>query len=149
MVIAHCVENENKEAFELYQKNAPAYTEEQSDVHLTEPYVYSQMIAGRDAKNYGQAKNSWLSGSASWSFVALSQYLLGVQPDYEGLRIEPHLPKDRFPRLHLTRKFRGNLYDIIIDNTAINPTLYVDGKAVKGSLIPFEKSSAPIRVELR
>jgi len=149
VVIAHCVENENQAAFDLYRKNAPAYIEDKSEIHLTEPYVYSQMIAGRDAKNYGQAKNSWLSGSATWSFVALSQYLLGVRPDYEGLRIEPHLPKAEFPHLHVTRKFRGNVYEITIDNTVEKPTLYVDGKAIQGSLIPFEKSLHPIRVELR
>jgi cellobiose phosphorylase len=149
VVIAHCMEGESKEAFELYRKNAPAYIEEESDIHTTEPYVYSQMIAGRDAKNYGQAKNSWLTGSATWSFVALSQYLLGVRADYAGLIVDPHLPRQEFPHLHLVRKFRGNLYDILVDNTVEKPTLYVDGKPVKGNLVPFEKSSKPVKVELR
>jgi cellobiose phosphorylase len=149
VVIAHCVEGESQEAFDLYKKNAPAYIEEESDVHYTEPYVYSQMIAGRDAKNYGQAKNSWLSGSATWSFVALSQYLLGIRPDYAGLIVDPHLPSKEFPHLHIRRKFRGNVYDITVDNTVKNPTLYVDGKPVEGRLIPFEKSSKPVKVELR
>jgi cellobiose phosphorylase len=149
VVIAHCVEGESKEAFELYRKNAPAYIEEASDIHYTEPYVYSQMIAGRDAKNYGQAKNSWLSGSATWSFVALSQYLLGIRPDYDGLLVDPHLPKEQFPHLHITRKFRNNTYDIVIDNTVDNPTLYVDGKAQEGRLIPFVRSEKTVKVELR
>jgi len=149
VVIAHCVEGESKEAYELYRKNAPAYIEDESDVHYTEPYVYSQMIAGRDAKNYGQAKNSWLSGSATWSFVALSQYLLGIRPDYDGLLVDPHLPKDQFPHLHVTRKFRGNIYDISIDNTASKPTLYVDGRPQQGLLIPFARSDKTVKVELR
>ena len=149
VVIAHCVEGESKEAFALYKKNAPAYIENESDVHYTEPYVYSQMIAGRDAKNYGQAKNSWLSGSATWSFVALSQYLLGVRPDFQGLIIDPHLPSSEFPKLEITRIFRGNTYHIHIDNTVTHPTLYVNGKALEGRLIPFAPSAKPLEVELR
>jgi cellobiose phosphorylase len=148
VVIAHCEEGESQAAFDLYRKNAPSYIEEYSDVHYTEPYVYSQMIAGRDAKNYGQAKNSWLSGSATWSFVALSQYLLGIRPDYEGLLVDPHLPAKEIPHLHVHRLFRGNVYEIDIDNTALHPVLYVNGKALKGHLIPFEKSDKPIAVSL-
>jgi cellobiose phosphorylase len=149
VTIAHCVENENEAAFALYKKNAPSYIEENSDIHYTEPYVYSQMIAGRDAKNYGQAKNSWLSGSATWSFVALSQYLLGVRPDFEGLIIDPHLPSQEFPHFAITRKFRGNTYNISVDNTAKDPHLYVDGQPIEGRLVRFVKSSKPIKVELR
>ena len=149
VVIAHCLEGETEEAYALYIKNAPSFIEDRSEIHFTEPYVYSQMIAGHDAKNFGQAKNSWLTGSASWSFVALSQYLLGIRPDYDGLIIEPHLPKSLYPSFRVTRKFRGNVYEIFIDNEAINPILYVDGTAVKGRLVPFAPSAAPIKVELR
>lgn len=149
VVIAYCVEGKSEEAYALYAKNAPAYIEDASEIHFTEPYVYSQMIASRQAKNYGQAKNSWLTGSATWSFVALSQYLLGIRPDYEGLVVDPHLPSKEFPRFKITRKFRGNTYLIDIDNSQGKKTLYVDGKPVKGNRIPFEKSAAPIRVELR
>jgi len=149
VVIAHCVENENEEAYSLYIKNAPSFIEDQSEIHFTEPYVYSQMIAGPDAKNFGQAKNSWLTGSASWSFVALSQYLLGIRPDYDGLIIEPHLPRTIYKSFRVTRKFRGNVYEILVDNEAINPVLYVDGTAVKGRLVPFAQSSKPIKIELR
>ncbi|OPZ34107.1 MAG: N,N'-diacetylchitobiose phosphorylase [Tenericutes bacterium ADurb.BinA155] len=149
VVIAHCVEGESEAAFSLYKKNAPAYIESESDIHYTEPYVYSQMIAGRDAKNYGQAKNSWLTGSATWSFVALSQYLLGIRPDFDGLIIDPHLPADKFPKLEITRIFRGNTYHIFIDNTVTHPTLYLDGKPLQGNLIPFEPSNKPLEIELR
>ncbi|MCH4210679.1 MAG: glycosyl transferase [Bacilli bacterium] len=149
VVIAHAVEGEDKEAFELYKKNAPAYIEEYSDIHYTEPYVYSQMIAGRDAKNYGQAKNSWLSGSATWSFVALSQYLLGVKPTFEGLSIEPHLPKDSFKNIQIKRIYRNVVYDIHIDNTKDKKTLYVDGAPLVGHVIPFLKSSKEVKVELK
>lgn len=139
VIIAYCQENENKEALALYEKNCPSYKEEQSDVHFTEPYVYSQMTAGRDAVHYGQAKNSWLTGSASWNFYALSEFLLGIRPDYDGLIIEPHLLKTGFKKIHVTRKFRDNIYDITIDCEANKPTLKVDGKPINGSLVPLSK----------
>ena len=149
VVIAHCAEGESKEAYELYKKNSPAFIEDESDVHYTEPYVYSQMIAGHEAKNYGQAKNSWLSGSATWSLVALQEYLLGVKAEFDGLLIDPHLPKDEYKKLHIRRKFRGNEYDILIDNTAANPSLYVDGKKVEGRLVPYTSKGQIVSVELK
>ena len=148
VTIAHCIEKQPKAAYSLYIKNAPSFIEEYSDIHKTEPYVYSQMIAGRYAKNYGQAKNSWLTGSATWSFVALSQYLLGIKPDYDGLIIEPCLPKETFKKIHIVRQFRGTTYLIDIDNTIDNPTCYVNGKPIKGRLVPSIRSTTPVKVEL-
>ena len=149
VVIAHCVEGEADEAYKLYIKNSPAFIENESEVHYTEPYVYSQMIAGHEAKNYGQAKNSWLTGSATWSLVALQEYLLGVRADYDGLIVDPHLPKAEYKNVHIIRKFRGNTYDIKIDNSAENPTLYVEGEKVEGRLIPFRKEKGVVHVELK
>ena len=74
-------------AFEYYSKIAPAYLEEISELHRTEPYVYSQMIAGKDAFKPGEAKNSWLTGTAAWNYYAISRYILGIQPELDGLRI--------------------------------------------------------------
>lgn len=102
-------------AFDYYKKIAPAYREDISDVHRMEPYVYSQMIAGKDAKRHGEAKNSWLTGTAAWNYVAISQYIIGVRPDYDGLIIDPCLPKE-IDHLTIQRKFRGALYRIRIDN---------------------------------
>ena len=79
-------------AFEYYRKICPAYLEEQAELHRTEPYVYAQMIAGRQAARPGEAKNSWLTGTAAWNFVALSQWILGIRPEYDGLRIDPCVP---------------------------------------------------------
>ncbi len=149
VVIAHCVEKESEEAFALYTKNAPSFIEEDSDIHFTEPYVYSQMIAGHEAPHYGQAKNSWLTGSASWSLVALQEYLLGVRADYDGLVIDPCLPKEKFPTLHIRRHFRENEYDIAIDNTAKSPSLYVNGKKIEGRMVPYHKEDEIVHVELK
>ncbi len=88
-MIAETVIGRGDRAFEYWKKIAPAYLEEQSEVHRLEPYVYAQMIAGKDAVRHGEAKNSWLTGTAAWNFVAISQYLLGVRPDFDGLRVHP------------------------------------------------------------
>jgi cellobiose phosphorylase len=78
----------------LCSRCAPAYQEEISEIHRLEPYVYAQMIAGKEASRAGEAKNSWLTGTAAWNFVAVSQYLLGVRPDYDGLIIDPQIGPD-------------------------------------------------------
>ncbi|MFA7109539.1 MAG: glycosyl transferase, partial [Sphaerochaetaceae bacterium] len=86
IVLAYSHLGDGKNAFDIYKRNCPAYLEDKSEIHETEPYVYSQTIAGRDAKHYGRAKNSWLTGTAAWTFVALSQGLFGIIPEFEGLR---------------------------------------------------------------
>ena len=89
VIIAETVLGRGEQAFEYYKKIAPAYLEDISDIHRTEPYVYSQMIAGRDAVRHGEAKNAWLTGTAAWNFVAVSQHLLGVKPEWDGLSVRP------------------------------------------------------------
>ncbi len=103
------------DAWVHYTKIAPAYLEEISDLHRTEPYVYAQMIAGKTASRFGEAKNSWLTGTAAWNFVALSQYICGLQPSYDGLRIEPRLPA-HVKNAEFIRKFRGTTYHITVVN---------------------------------
>ena len=108
--------NRGDDAFELYKKIAPAYLEDISDLHKTEPYVYSQMIAGKEAKVPGEAKNSWLTGTAAWNFVAITEYILGIRPDFDGLKIDPKLPKS-IDSILIKRKFRDTLYEINIKCT--------------------------------
>lgn len=128
-----------QEAWEYYKKICPSYLEDISDLHKTEPYVYAQMVAGKDAYKPGEAKNSWLTGTAAWNFYAVSQYILGIQPDYKGMKIDPCLPKD-LPEFSIQRKFRGTTYQIKVVNGAIGKgvkSLTVDGQKVEGNLIPL------------
>ena len=104
--IAEAIRGNADRAFEVYQKICPAYLEDISEIHRTEPYIYSQMIAGVDAPNFGEAKNSWLTGTAAWTFVNVSQYLLGIRPTINGLSINPCLP-DQFESFELTRVWRN------------------------------------------
>ena len=102
-------------AFEIYRKTCPAYIEDISEIHRTEPYVYSQMIAGKDAPKHGEAKNSWLTGTAAWTFVNVSQYILGIRPSFEGLEIDPCIPSD-LEEFTVTRNYRGAVYTIHVKN---------------------------------
>ena len=138
--IAETVIGRGDRAFEIYQKTCPAYVEEFSEVHRTEPYVYSQMVAGKDAKFFGEAKNSWLTGTAAWTFVNISQYILGLYPTHMGLSIDPCVPHD-FGDFELCRKFREGVYHIQVTNPGHVQkgikSISVDGKPIDGCIIPY------------
>ena len=102
-------------AWEYYRKIAPAYLEEISEIHRTEPYVYAQMIAGKDGRRYGEAKNSWLTGTAAWNFVAISQWILGIRPSFEGLIVDPCIPSE-WDGYSVRRLYQGAVYHIAVDN---------------------------------
>lgn len=114
IIISNIILGNNKKAFDYYMRICPAKREEISENHKCEPYVYAQMIAGKDAATFGEAKNSWLTGTASWSFVALSQYILGIHPKFDGLYIKPAVPTD-FGNYTITRLFRNTVYNIEIN----------------------------------
>ncbi len=147
--IAETVLGRGDRAFEIYQKTCPAYVEEISEIHRTEPYVYAQMIAGRDAKFHGEAKNSWLTGTAAWTFVNISQYILGVYPTHKGLSVNPCVPKG-FGDFTLNRKFREGTYHITVKNPGDVEkgvaSMTVDGVTVEGCVVPYEKGKTDYEV---
>ena len=149
--ISEAIVGRGERAFEVYRKICPAFLEEISEVHRTEPYVYSQMVAGKDAPNFGEAKNSWLTGTAAWTFVNISQYILGIQPTLQGLKIDPCIPGD-FGDFTVTRKYRGVTYHIQVSNPDHVEkgvaSMTVDGTAVKGNLIPFSKEKDQVEVKV-
>ena len=127
-------------AFEYYSKIAPSYLEEISNLHKTEPYIYAQMIAGKDAYKPGEAKNSWLTGTAAWNYYAVTQYILGIQPQYNGLKVDPCIPKD-WEGFEINRKFRGANYNIKVSNPGHTSKgikkLLVNGREIEGNVIPL------------
>lgn len=148
LTLALCLEGMKEEAFDLYKRNAPSFLEEKSDIHQTEPYVYSQMIAGRSSPHYGRAKNSWLTGTASWSFVALSEGILGIRPELDGLRVDPCLSQE-FKEVTIERVFRNKTYHIHIDNTKGKRKILVNNIEQTDTLIRFDNSeSYDIQMEL-
>ena len=146
---AETVVGRGNRAFEIYKKTCPAYIEDISEIHRTEPYVYSQMVAGRDAVYHGEGKNSWLTGTAAWTFTNVSQYILGVYPTHGGLSIDPCIPSD-LGDFTITREFRGAKYNIEVKNPSKVEkgvkTLTVDGTEVAGTVIPYDPNKKEYNV---
>ncbi len=144
IVMAETVLGHGGRAYDVYRRTCPAYITDQK-LHHTEPYVYSQMVAGPYAPRFGQAKNSWLTGTAAWTFYVASQSILGVKPDFEGLKVDPCLPKE-LTDVKITRKFRGSTYNIQILNRSGDEKgeirIAVDGKEIDGCTIPADNAPA-------
>jgi cellobiose phosphorylase len=135
-VIAECIAGRPEQAFAYYAQTSPAYRSAPQELYRMEPYVYAQMTAGRSAPRHGEGKNSWLTGTAAWSFVALAQWILGVRPEHDGLRIEPCLPAS-IPSAEVTRLFRGCRYRITVRNARrARLRLTVDGKPFASTVVP-------------
>ncbi len=140
VMIGETVLGRGDQAWEYYKKICPAYLEDISELHKTEPYVYAQMVAGKDAARPGEAKNSWLTGTASWNYYTITQYILGIRTDYNGLVIDPCIPAE-WEGFKVSRKFRGAIYNIEV----VNPDsvskgvkqVFIDGEENKmGNLVP-------------
>ncbi len=151
IMIAETMIGRGDEAFAYWRKIAPSYLEEISDLHRTEPYVYAQMIAGKDAFKPGEAKNSWLTGTAAWNYYAITQYILGIRPDYDGLQIDPCIPKT-WREFTIVRKYRGAEYHIHIRNPhGVNggvKELTVNGVKTPGNMVPVQEAGVVHKVEV-
>ncbi|HKM42889.1 MAG TPA: glycosyl transferase [Limnochordia bacterium] len=151
VMIAETMIGRGEQAFELYKKICPSYREEISDLHRLEPYVYAQMIAGREAVNFGQAKNSWLTGTAAWNYVAISQAILGVKPGYDGLVIDPCIPPT-WEGYTVERQFRGATYQIHVTNpdgvSKGVARITVNGQEIAGNQLPVFDDGTVQRVEV-
>ncbi len=125
-------------ALDYYLRINPSQREAQADLHRCEPYVYAQMIAGPDAPTHGEAKNSWLTGTAAWNYVAITQWILGIRPEYEGLRIDPCIPAD-WKGFEVRRRFRGQELQITVHNLGGVShgveRMTVDGQDVAGNVV--------------
>ena len=151
IIIGETVLGRGDYAWDYYRKICPSYTEEQSALHKVEPYVYSQMIAGKDAARPGEGKNSWLTSTAAWNYYAITQYILGIKPAYDGLEINPCIPST-WKEYTVKRKFRGAIYNITIQNphhvcTGIK-TLEIDGKRIEGNIVRHQPGHHQVNVVL-
>ena len=152
IVCAETIARRGDKAFEIYKKTAPAYIEDISEIHRLEPYVYAQMVAGKPqyAKKPGEAKNSFLTGTAAWNFVAVSQFILGIRPTYDGLMVDPCCASDM--EFTVTRKFRGNTFIIDVKNPnkvcCGVSKMIVDGKEVEGNVLKATANGDVHKVEI-
>ena len=151
LMIAETMAGNAEGALDYYMRINPSARERISEIHRCEPYVYAQMIAGKDAPTPGEAKNSWLSGTAAWNFVAISQWILGIRPEYDGLRVDPCVPAG-WGDFHVTRRFRGATYRIAVrkaKGTAGSlARLVADGREIAGNVAPLPtKAGQVIEIE--
>jgi cellobiose phosphorylase len=137
VMIAETMLGNGDRAFDYYSRINPSAREKISRIHRCEPYVYAQMIAGRDAPTYGEAKNSWLTGTAAWNYFAITQSILGIRPTYEGLVVAPVVPGS-WKGFTVSRVFQGVRYDIQVSRKGKGNSvkMTVDGRSVGGNLIP-------------
>jgi cellobiose phosphorylase len=151
VIIAETLNGNGDRAFDYFTRISPAHTEDKSELHKTEPYVFAQMIAGKEAFKPGEAKNSWLTGAAAWTFVAASQHILGIRPGFNGLIVDPCIPR-QWKELSVTRKYRNAEYSIKI----LNPDgkskgvseMTVDGKKIQGNILPVFNDNKLHNVEV-
>ena len=138
IMIAETKVGRGDRAYDYYRRINPSAREAISDVHRCEPYIYAQMIAGKDAPTHGEAKNSWLTGTAAWNYVAITQWILGVRPTFDGLEIAPVIPSD-WHGFEVVREFRGVRYEIQVKRkgTGNDVRLEVNGKSIEGSVVPL------------
>ncbi len=141
IIIAETMVGNGARAYDYYMRINPSAREEISDLHRCEPYVYAQMIAGRDAPTHGEAKNSWLTGTAAWNYVAITQWILGIRPTYEGLQIAPVIPP-HWDGFRARRVFRGVVYNIEVKRAGEGNQveLTVDGRSLEGNIVPLPAS---------
>ena len=144
--IAETVLGRGDNAFDIYQRTCPVYQEEHSDVRRVEPYVYAQTVAARASFDEGAARNSWLTGTAAWTFVNISQYILGIKPTPDGLSVDPCLP-GFLTDYTVNRRYQGSLYHIHVAKTG-NPGITVDGKALTGKVLPKGEKEYHVEVTL-
>jgi cellobiose phosphorylase len=140
MMIAETMRGNGDRAFEYYNQINPAQKNDILDIFESEPYCYPQNILGNEHPQFGMGRNAWLSGTASWTYIAATQYILGIRPELDGLTIDPCLPK-AWDKVTVERRFRGSIFSI----TIVNPdqkmkgvaSLLLDGKKIEGNKIPL------------
>ena len=155
IIIAETIRGNGDQAFEYYSLINPSVREEISEIHRCEPYCYAQMIAGQDSPTFGEAKNSWLTGTSSWNYVAITQWILGIRPTFDGLKIAPVIPKN-WDGFKVKRNFRGIIYHISVNRKGLgnNVKLTVEGRKIEGNIIQFsvvseiKKNSINVEVEI-
>ncbi len=151
VIIGETVLGRGDRAWEYYRKICPAYLEDRSDLHKVEPYVYCQMTAGKDAARPGEAKNSWLTGTAAWNWYAITQFILGIRPAYGGLEIDPCVPS-AWDGYEVNRRFRGVDYRIKVTNPSHVSrgvrSITLNGRPLEGNLIPVQPEGTSNIVEV-
>ena len=148
VIIGETVAHRGNDAWEHYTKICPAWIEDQQ-LHKVEPYVYCQMVAGKDAAKPGEGKNSWLTGTAAWNWYTITQFILGIKPTFDGIKIEPCIPST-LKEYRVKRCLRGAEYDITVENPDGKESgvreMTVDGAPITGNVIQTTEGHHVVKV---
>jgi cellobiose phosphorylase len=151
VIVAETMLGNGSRAFQYYHQTNPAAKNDRIEEFECEPYVYPQNILGDEHPQFGLARNSWLSGTASWMYQAATQYILGIRADYAGLIVDPCLPPE-WDGYQAVRRFRGSEYRITVRNpqhvSRGVDALRVDGQRVTGTLVPLAEPGRVVAVEV-
>jgi len=149
--MAEAMLGNGERAFEYYNQINPVAKNDKIDEFECEPYVYPQNVLSDEHPQFGLARNSWLTGTASWAYQAATQYILGIAPAHDGLRVDPCIPR-RWDGFKLVRRFRGALYQIEVENVDHVAkgvkSVRVDGQLIEGNLIPILEEGQVHKVEV-
>ncbi len=150
-MIAETLLGNGDRAYQYYVQVNPAARNDMIEVYECEPYVYAQNVLGDEHPQFGLARNSWLSGTAAWCYQAATQWILGIRPEYNGLRVEPCIPS-AWSGFTAVRRFRGRLFHITVHNPqgvcrgVIK--MAIDEKIFTGNLIPSDLEDGEHHVEV-
>jgi cellobiose phosphorylase len=149
-MIAETLLGNGNRAYEYYAQINPAARNDKVEVYECEPYVYAQNILGDEHPQFGLARNSWLSGTAAWCYQAGTQWILGIRPEYSGLRVDPCIPS-AWDGFSAVRRFRGQIFHITVHNSQHVckgvVRMCIDGKDVPGNIIPLDLPGSEHRIE--
>ena len=140
-IVADCIVNRSDKAYQSIKKLLP-YSKAKSnlDNYKVEPYVWAEYVIGKGNKNYGQGAFTWNTGTSVWTYIGLTEHIIGLKPDFDGLIIEPKLPK-KIKTVKIKRFFRGSFYEIEIIRSKKEKKLIIDGKEFEGNKIPVFKDN--------
>ncbi len=152
MIAAEAMTGRGDKAMEYFKRLCPAGKSRNAERHEVEPYVMCQFVSQPPFHIVGRGRNAWLTGSAAWMAIGALQHIIGCRAEFDGLRIDPCIPPG-WKRFELTRVFRGVTYRIAVRNPdGVSKgvrQLIVDGKPVRGSVIPYHAGTTEVRVEVR
>lgn len=150
IMIAETIVGNGDRAHDYYLRINPSNREKISEIHGQEPYVYSQTIAGHDSPDFGLAKNSWLTGTAAYNYVAIAKYILGIRPDWNGLCVQPRIPES-WEGFTAARTYRGSTYEIAVKRVGKGnkTSITIDGKPVNGNVLPLPTEAGTVQVKVR
>ncbi len=151
IILAEALRGHGERAFTYFIENAPAAQNDRAEIRRLEPYCYGQFTEGKDSPHFGRSHVHWLTGTASTVMVGCVEGILGIRPDFNGLKLAPSIPKE-WESFEIEKDFRGKHLHIVVNNPGHAESgcrkLIVDGKEMEGNYIPADLLKEQTEIEL-